>query len=190
MQGENPSLTTPTESSRNSGAGHGEPDAEETEPKPDRDGEMERHEEQGKSSNYQGYLEFTVQQTWGTGPDTVLEDADINNQITQRMKKFMDNSRLFKTPGPQIETTDIWLWKQYCQLYLYSRTEETIRPFRCPLWRRCGCMAQVRLFIEKNYKLLEVNGVHDENSHNKEIKSKKLEYKQTTAIHDAVIIES
>jgi hypothetical protein len=49
-------------------------------------------------------------------------------------------------------------------------------------------MAQVRLFIEKNYKLLEVHGVHDENSHNKEIKSKKLNYRQTTAIHDAVIV--
>jgi hypothetical protein len=129
-----------------------------------------------------------VQETWVTGPNTVIEDADINNQIKQRMKKFMDDSRLFKTPGHRLKPTDISLWKQHCQPYLNSRTKETIRPFRCPMHTRCGYEAQVRLCIRKNYKRLEFHGVHDEHSHAKEIKSKKLIYKQITAIHDAVIV--
>jgi hypothetical protein len=92
---------------------------------------MEADKEKGKPRNYQGYLKFDVQETWVSGPDTVLEDADINNQITLCMKKFKYNGRLFKTPGHRSKSTDISLWKQYRQPYLSSRTEVTIRPFRC-----------------------------------------------------------
>jgi hypothetical protein len=55
--------------------------------------------EKGKTHKYQGHLKVNVQMTLFTGPDTVLEDTDINNQITQSMKKFMDACLLFKTPG-------------------------------------------------------------------------------------------
>jgi hypothetical protein len=53
---------------------------------------------------------------------------------------------------------------------------------------RCGCKAQVRLCTGKNYKCLEFHGVHDEHSHDKDIKSKKLTYKQITVIYNAIII--
>ncbi len=92
-----PSMTTPTKASRNSDAAHGKSDGEQTESEIEAKEEVEGIKEKGKSHNYQGYLKFEVQATWVSGPDAVLEDADINNQITQRMKKFMEASRLFKT---------------------------------------------------------------------------------------------
>ena len=98
--------TTPTKISRNSDAVDGEPGAEETESEIEAEEEME---EKGKTRNYQGYLKFEVQATWVTGPEAELEDADINNQISQRMKKFIDDSRLFKAPDHRPKQTDISL---------------------------------------------------------------------------------
>ncbi len=59
---------------------------------------MDLDEEKGKRHNNWGYLDFMVQETLFTGPGTALEleDTDIENQITKRMRKFMDNSRSFK----------------------------------------------------------------------------------------------
>ena len=176
----NPSLspkTTPTKVSHNSDAVNGEPGAEETESEIEAEEEMEDIEDTGKSSNYQGYLKFKVQETWDTGPDAVLDDTYINNQIYQRMKKFMDDSRLLKAPGHRPKPTDIGLWKQYCEPYFNSRTEETIRPFKRPMYYRCRCKTKVRLCTGKNYKRLEFHEVHHEHSHEKEIKTKKLNNK-------------
>jgi hypothetical protein len=125
---QSPSMTAPTKASRNSDAAHGESDGEQTESEIEVEEEVEGIKEKGKSNNYQGYLKFEVQATWVTGPDTVLEDADINNQITQRMKKFMEASRLFKTPGHRPKPTDIGRWKQYSQPYLNSRTMKLAIP--------------------------------------------------------------
>jgi hypothetical protein len=55
-----------------------------------------------------GLLEYEVQETWDTGPESTLERADIDNQILKRMTKFMTDSRLFKTPGHKPKNTDIY----------------------------------------------------------------------------------
>jgi hypothetical protein len=43
----------------------------------------------GKSSKVSAWLEYEVRETWDTWPKSTLERADIDNQILQRMTKFM-----------------------------------------------------------------------------------------------------
>jgi hypothetical protein len=82
---QSPAMTTPTKpsdqfqtkASCNSDIDHGKPDEEETDSKIDAKVEMEADKVEGKTSNYQGYLKFGVQETWVTGSVTVLEDTDL-----------------------------------------------------------------------------------------------------------------
>ena len=104
-----PTMITPTKTSRNSGAGHGEPDAE-TESENDESEQDECVKSDGKPRRKSsGWLEYEVQETWDIGPESTLERADIDNQIKQRMTKFMQDARLFKTPGHKSKSTDIYL---------------------------------------------------------------------------------
>jgi hypothetical protein len=86
-----------------------------------------------------------------------LDDTDIDHEIRKRMERFMTDSSLFKPPGHHEKPTYIHLWKQFCQPYINSRTDEWIRPFRCPMpvAKHCDCKAQVRICTGDNFKLLE-----------------------------------
>ena len=106
-----PTMLTPTNTSRNSGAGHGEPDAE-TESENDESEQDECDKSDGKPRRKAGWLEYVQQATWDIGPESTLERADIDNEIKQLMTKFMQDARLFKTPGHQSKSTDIYLWKR------------------------------------------------------------------------------
>jgi hypothetical protein len=97
----------------NSGAGHGEPDSETESAEEESDLEQQCDNAKGKSRKVSGWLEYEVQETWDTGPESTLEREDIDNQILKRMTKFMTDSRLFKTPAHKPKTTDIYLWKLY-----------------------------------------------------------------------------
>jgi hypothetical protein len=77
----------------------------------------------------------------------------------------MTDSRFFKPPGHHEKPNDIHIWKQFCQPYFNSRTDEWIRPFRCAMAQSCDCKAQVRICTGDNYQLLEFTGDHNEHSH-------------------------
>jgi hypothetical protein len=166
-----PTMTTFTKTSRNSGAGHGEPDEECFKP----------------SRKYKGWLEYETQEKCVTGPEATLGMADINNQILQRMTKFMTDSRLFKTPCYITGKTDIYFWQLYRKEYYSKRSEERICIYNCPIPYRCNCLAKYIVCTGTYYIRLEIHGTHDETSHAKE-SSKKLMYTQITAIHEAVIV--
>ena len=189
-----PTMITPTKTSRNSGAGHGEPDAE-TETEKDESEQDECNTSDGKPRRISsGWLEYEVQEIWDTGPESTLERAEIDNQILQRMTKFMTDSLLFKTPGHKPKSTDIHLWKLYSKEYYSKRSEETIRIYKCPMAHRCKCTARCRVCIGKNSIRLEFHGTHDETSHAtikcERKKHKILDHKQIITIHEAVIIAS
>ena len=132
-------------------------------------------------------LDYRVIGTWVTGDQGQLDDTNIDHEIRKSMERFMNESCFFKTPGHHEKPTDIHLWKQFRQPYFNSRTDEWIRPCRCPLAERCDCKVQVRMCTGENYKRLEFTGDHNEHSHSND-KSKKLKNKQIFTIHDAVIV--
>jgi hypothetical protein len=171
-------------------AGHAASDAEgKVNGSPQPDAEMQRDKEQGKKLKDQGYLDYRVIGTWVKEDQGQLDDTDIDHEIRKRMERFMTDNRLFKPPGHHEKPTDIHLWKQFCQPYFNSRTDEWIRPFRCPMAKHCDCKAQVRICTGDNYKRLEFTGDYNEHSHSND-KIKKLKYKQIIAIHDEVIVRA
>jgi hypothetical protein len=119
---QSPSMTTPTKTSRNSGACHGKPDSnmESELEEEESDLEQQRDKAKGNSSKVSGWLEHEVQETWDTWPESTLERADMDNQILQSMTKFITDSRLFKTPSDKPKKTDVYLWKLYSKEY-YSK---------------------------------------------------------------------
>ncbi len=124
-----PSITTPTKTSSNSRAGYGDPQSEETETEEE---ECEEECDKGQKKplrNYTGWLEYAEQETLVTGPEATLEKADIDNQILQRMTKFMTDSRLFKTPGHKPKKTDIHLWKLSSKEYYSKQSDKHIKTY-------------------------------------------------------------
>jgi hypothetical protein len=87
-----PSETTPTKSSCNFRAGHGELEVKTESEKEESDLEQECYKPEWKKKNYNGWLDYQVQEIWTTGEEATLEKADIENQILQSMTKFMTDS--------------------------------------------------------------------------------------------------
>ncbi len=94
-----PCFVTPTKAIGNDGASHAGPDAEETEAKPDAYVEKQFNESSqstGKKRKHNPYLQYTEVKLWKTGPDSLLEPAQINHEMYTHIKKFMQQSRFMK----------------------------------------------------------------------------------------------
>jgi hypothetical protein len=61
---------------------------------------------------------------WSTGPDSLLEPAQINHEIYTLMEKFMQQSRLMKAAGHKQLDTYVGLWKQHHAEYNNLRNSE------------------------------------------------------------------
>ena len=98
----------------------------------------------GKKRKYAAFNEYRVVGQWATGPDSLLEAAEIEHQIKMHMKKFRKDIRLMIAPGkdPEKNNTDKALWKQQRKEYWNSRTDEMVHMFKCPMDHRCRCKAR------------------------------------------------
>jgi hypothetical protein len=74
-------MTTPTKTSSNSWAGHGEPDSEMESEEEESNLEQQCDKAKGKSRKGSSWLEYEVQETWDTWPESTLKRADIDYQI-------------------------------------------------------------------------------------------------------------
>jgi hypothetical protein len=138
-----PSETTPMKSSCNFRAGHGKLEVETELEKEESDLEQECYKPEWKKKNYNGWLDYEVQEIWTTGEEATLERADIENQILQSMAKFMTDSQFLKSPGHKPKKTDIHLWKLHSKEYYSKRSDEHICCYKCPMFRHCNCMVQI-----------------------------------------------
>ncbi len=68
-----PSATTPTKSSRNSGASHGESEVETESEEEESYLEQECNKPQRKKKIYNGWLDYEVQETWTTWDEATLD---------------------------------------------------------------------------------------------------------------------
>ena len=94
-----PRCSTPQQDESNGGAA--ESDAERMETESDGDGEKKIGKSTGKKRNhtYGAFREYREVGRWPTGPDSLLDPAEIDHHIKMRMKKFMQDSRLMVAPG-------------------------------------------------------------------------------------------
>ena len=93
---QSPCCTTPPQDESNGGAAHAESDAEKMETESEGDGEKEFDKSTGKKRKhtYGAFREYGEVGRWSTGPDSLLDPAEIDHQIRMLMKKFMQDSRL------------------------------------------------------------------------------------------------
>ena len=91
-----PVCPTPPQDESNGGAAHAESDAERMETASEADGEKQFDKSTGKKRKhtYGAFLEYREVGRWSTGPDSLLEKAEIDHQVRMHMKKFMQDSRL------------------------------------------------------------------------------------------------
>ncbi len=93
-----PAFTTQTKASRNDGADHAVSDAEGTQSESDAYVEIQFDELTGKKRENNPFLQYTEIKLWKTGPDCLLELAQIDHESYTLIKKFMQQSRLMKAP--------------------------------------------------------------------------------------------
>ena len=96
-----PRCSTPPQDESNGGTAHAESDAERMET--DSEAEVEKHFDKstGKKRQhmYGAFHEHREVGRWATGPDSLLEKAEIDHKVRMHMKKFMQDSRLMIAPG-------------------------------------------------------------------------------------------
>jgi hypothetical protein len=152
-----PGFSTPTKADCNDRACHAEPEAEGIDDESVPDVEKQFDESTGKKREYHQFRQYTEIQLWKTRADSELEDAQINHEIYTHMKKFMQQSRVYKAPGHNLKQnpTDVGLWKLQCAEYHNSCTNEWILVFQCPMHYSCKCNVLCRILAGKDYKWLE-----------------------------------
>ena len=140
-----PAFSTPTKVKRNAGAGHAESDAERMDAESAAEVEKQFAKSTGRGKaktkprksiekrKYAPFSEYREVGRWATGPESILEQREIDREIHMHMKKYMQDSRLMQAPAHEQLSTDKALWKQHRVEYHNSRTDEFIHMFNCPL---------------------------------------------------------
>jgi hypothetical protein len=139
--------------------------------------------------NYNGRTEFEVIKKWITGERATEEQEDIDRELFELARDYMSASGLKKIPGHVAKETDFALWKLFRTHTRHGGA--TLRVFKCPLFYRCGCRAQIRITKGnchgEGFIFLEKSGTHDLTSHEND-KSKYLKFKHIEALHNAVSV--
>ena len=174
---EQPHPVTPTKSTRNDGAGHADPDAENSESGSDLDVELPQKRKRSRT-----ILKYEVVKRWTTGERAEKDDEVITNELSEEACKLMELSRQKKFPCHKSLDTDLGGWK-------LARTHTDKRGvkfevYRCPMRHQCKCFVCIRVVTSADYIELQRSGLHDRNSHEKD-ESKKLTYDQRVSVKEA-----
>ena len=135
---------------------------------------------------WNGRALWTMMKRWVTGETAVMEQEDIDRELFELARQWMEVSKLKKLPCHIAKTTDVSLWKQY-QDRVKKKSGIRIRSFRCPLKHRTGCGAGIRIQYGPDWMQLDRCGEHNASSHDQD-RSNYLKYDQICAIADAVTV--
>jgi len=81
-------------------------------------------------------MRCTLMKRWVTGGRAEMDQEDIDNELFQLAREWMEGFKLRKHPGHVAEDTDTSLWKEFSD---FSKEEEAVRVllFRRSLHHRC-----------------------------------------------------
>ena len=133
-----------------------------------------------------GKADFTLIKCWVTGDRAEMEQEDIERELYELARDFMEASGIKKLPSHTHNENDLGLWKLN-KVFIRRKSGQKIKVYRCPMNYRCGCEARIRIIIGHDFIQLERHGVHDVNSH-VEDRSKFLKHDQIIAVSEAVTI--
>ena len=170
-----PNPAMPTDSTGNAGAGHAEPDAENS----DAESDLEAPQKRKRTRTI---LSYEVVKRWVTGDRAELTEDEIKAELALEATKLMELSGQKKFPCHRALDSDLGCWK-LCKTHVDKRGVE-FRVYRCPMRHRCQCKCCIRVVTSKDYIELQRYGLHDRNSHDNDA-SKKLTYAQRVIVKEA-----
>jgi hypothetical protein len=81
---------------------------------------------------------------WVTGEQAEMDQDDIDRELFELAREWMEVSKFKKLPGDVSKETDVSLWKQYGDR-VKKKSGVSIRAFGCPLKHQTGCCAGIRI---------------------------------------------
>jgi hypothetical protein len=124
---------TPPKPTGNGGAGRVDPDGQMNSDSEDSDepqSAMTKRKWNGRES-------WTMIKRWVTGEQAEMDQDDIDRDLFELAREWMELSKLKKLPGHVAKETDVAQCKQFRQ-YPKQKGAILVRLFRCPLRHRCG----------------------------------------------------
>ena len=131
---------TPPKPTGNGGAGRVDPDGQMNSDSEDSDepqSAMTKRKWNGRES-------WTTIKRWVTGEQAEMDQDDIDRDLFELAREWMEVSELKKLPGHVAKETNVSLWKQHGDR-ITKKSCVRIRAFRCPLKHRTGCCARIRI---------------------------------------------
>ncbi len=118
---------TPPKATGNGGTGRVDPDGQMNSDSEDSD------EPQSAMSKrkWTGRESWTMVKHWVTGEHAEMDQDDIDRELFELAREWMEVSKLKKLPGHVAKETDVSLWKQYSDR-VNKKSGVRIRAFRCP----------------------------------------------------------
>ena len=108
--------------------------------------------------------EYVLMKTWVTGEKAVMEEEDIQMEIFDLARAWINDSLLFKVPGQVEGEFDVALWKCF-RSYRTRSGSHSFRLFHCPMHYLCNCNAGIRITTGPTYISLYKRGEHVATSH-------------------------
>jgi hypothetical protein len=134
---------TPTKPTGNGGAGQDDTDADE---------EIEETSKEKRKWNGKADYALELVKRWVTGEEAEMMQENIDRELFELSRDFMQQSKLKKCPGHIGKPTDVALWKQF-QDYTIKKQTIRMRLFLCPIRHRTGCEAGIRIISGREKEL-------------------------------------
>ena len=119
-----PNPAMPTDSTGNAGAGHAEPDAENS----DAESDLEAPQKRKRTRTI---LSYEVVKRWVTGDRAELTEDEIKSELALEATKLMELSGQKKFPCHRALDSDLGCWK-LCKTHVDKRGVE-FGVYRCPM---------------------------------------------------------
>ena len=96
----------------------------------------------GGPRKWNGKGDYTCIKRWVTGDEAMQDEEDIQRELFEHARDWMEASKLRKTPGHKSLDTDFALWKAYRETKSVKKGL-VMTMYRCPMNYRCGCNAGI-----------------------------------------------
>ncbi len=132
-----------------------------------------------RNLKWNGRESWTMIKRWVTGEQAQAEmdQDDIDRDLFELAREWMDVSKLKKLPGHVAKETEVAQCKQFRE-YPKQKGAILVQLFRCPLRHQCGFLAGIRNMEGADWTQLDRCCEHNANSHNED-KSKYFKYDDT-----------
>jgi hypothetical protein len=120
------------------------------------------HEVQSDDGGF--HVEWTTMKRWSPEVIEEIGQDNVDSEVEELAKIFMKESDLYAHPKHKYGESDIYLWKPSDE-YIKRNGHVLVRVYRCPMWYRFRCDAEIRIQEGPGGLILQRTGTHDAFSH-------------------------